>query len=246
MARKHVELPARFGMWEVLGEGAPRVYSSGATHRTIRVRCACTLETSVDLYQLLNGGSVGCRDCIRRYRPKVGDRIGSLTIIRANLRHDWPGQKGTAACEVRCDCGTVKLLKPGDLGSGRVRSCGCAKRASGSNCKSWRGHGEIALNLFKQYKRNAAIRGHSFEVTIEYIWDLFVQQNRRCALTGVDLSLSTYRLDETTASLDRIDSGIGYLPGNVQWVHKNVNLMKQGLKQSAFIAWCKLVAAHPE
>lgn len=48
--------------------------------------------------------------------------------------------------------------------------------------------------------------------------------------------------EEGTASLDRIDSSRGYVEGNVQWVHKDVNFMKQALSQERFVELCTLVA----
>jgi len=45
-------------------------------------------------------------------------------------------------------------------------------------------------------------------------------------------------------SLDRIDSGLGYDLGNIQWVHKNVNQMKWTLSQAAFIEICLAVAGN--
>jgi hypothetical protein len=49
---------------------------------------------------------------------------------------------------------------------------------------------------------------------------------------------------ETVASLDRIDSEKGYIPGNVQWVHPAVNFMKHAMAQDVFIDWCCRVAAY--
>lgn len=46
---------------------------------------------------------------------------------------------------------------------------------------------------------------------------------------------------EASASLDRIDSSKGYEQGNVQWVHKDINNMKQSFSQDKFIDWCKKV-----
>lgn len=44
----------------------------------------------------------------------------------------------------------------------------------------------------------------------------------------------------TTASLDRIDSKIGYIEGNVQWVHKDINKMKNSHTHATFLQWCRL------
>ena len=49
-------------------------------------------------------------------------------------------------------------------------------------------------------------------------------------------------IGQGTASLDRIDSSKGYVKGNVQWVHKDINKMKTDFEQSIFIKLCKSVA----
>ena len=50
--------------------------------------------------------------------------------------------------------------------------------------------------------------------------------------------------DDATASLDRIDSSRGYVPENVQWVHKVINRMKGTLSDDEFKSWCRTVAAQ--
>jgi hypothetical protein len=47
-----------------------------------------------------------------------------------------------------------------------------------------------------------------------------------------------------TASLDRIDSRKGYEPQNIQWVLKEVNLMKGAMPQGHFITLCNAVVSH--
>lgn len=61
-----------------------------------------------------------------------------------------------------------------------------------------------------------------------------------------DAHISTYGYPEKwdttgTASLDRIDSSKGYIKGNIQWVHKDINKMKNNYNQAYFINLCALV-----
>lgn len=46
------------------------------------------------------------------------------------------------------------------------------------------------------------------------------------------------------ASLDRIDSKKDYTIDNVQWVHKDLNYMKQDFTEEEFINYCKLVVNY--
>ena len=85
-----------------------------------------------------------------------------------------------------------------------------------------------------------------FTITIDYAWELFIKQNRKCALTKMPLELFKviHRKLQGSASLDRIDSSKGYIKGNVQWVHKDINWMKNNYNQPYFIKLCKKVAAE--
>ena len=38
-----------------------------------------------------------------------------------------------------------------------------------------------------------------------------------------------------------IDSTKGYIVGNIQWVHKDINIMKNDLDLDSFIYYCRLV-----
>lgn len=116
----------------------------------------------------------------------------------------------------------------------------------------WKGHEEISGSFWSNIKRGAAKREIPFEITIEDVWQKWVSQAGRCALSGILLQFAKpcqIRLGtkEITASLDRIDSTKGYVVGNVQWVHKVVNLMKQNLTEDGedgFVSWCERIYYH--
>lgn len=118
------------------------------------------------------------------------------------------------------------------------------KDISGPNSKKWVGCGEISGAFFYRLKTGANKRNLDFDITIEYIWGLFLQQSRKCALSGVDIQFSKKNIDKsnTTASLDRINSSKGYTIDNIQWIHKDLNKMKTNFKQEDFIQWCKIIA----
>ena len=110
----------------------------------------------------------------------------------------------------------------------------------------YNGCGEIQGGLYSRFYYSAKNRGINFDVSVEYIWELFLKQDRKCALTGREIVFSpaVKRDKERTASLDRIDSSIGYIEGNVQWVHKQVNRMKQGFTNEELIGLCREVYLH--
>jgi len=48
----------------------------------------------------------------------------------------------------------------------------------------------------------------------------------------------------TTASLDRIDSSIGYTEENVQWIHKDINSLKSNFQESEFFKLVDIIYEH--
>lgn len=50
-----------------------------------------------------------------------------------------------------------------------------------------------------------------------------------------------WNMSHGTASLDRIDSSKGYIEGNVQWVHKYVNVMKWDFSMEEFLDICRKI-----
>lgn len=84
------------------------------------------------------------------------------------------------------------------------------------------------------------------DLTLEYVEDILNNQKGRCAYTGLLIGLPNSSKDlacgSYTASIDRIDSSKGYIRGNIQWVHKDVNRMKQQFSHEVFVNYCKLIA----
>ncbi len=98
---------------------------------------------------------------------------------------------------------------------------------------------------FWKVKNTARKRGLDFNLTMPYLEELFTRQDGKCPYTGWALTFSkTTTTYDGTASLDRIDSTKGYVQGNVQWVHKHINLMKLAHAHEEFVELCKAVARH--
>jgi hypothetical protein len=153
----------------------------------------------------------------------------------------------------KCDCGKISTKRLSALLNGITGSCGCLRALKGEKSPYFTGCGEISGKFFSQIKRTANGGTNkrkrlykNFDVTVEYLWELFLKQNRKCAITGIPLSFAPNleKLSKGTASLDRIDSNKGYTEDNVQWVHKTINMMKNKLSMSEFIAMCKLVSKN--
>lgn len=150
-----------------------------------------------------------------------------------------------------CECGKEKVYSSDHLTRKKspVKSCGCKAIKKGSAHPQWSGHGEISGNWFYSHilreRKQSSRKKIEVEITIEDIWKLFLEQGRKCALSGVELVISG-TTHYNTASVDRIDSSKGYVLGNIQWVHKHINFMKRTYSQEYFIDMCKKVAQNDE
>lgn len=162
---------------------------------------------------------------------KVGERVGKLVLLERTV--DFVKNRRVSSWLCKCDCGKIKkirttLLLRKDRGA---RSCGCAHRKR---------YGEISGSYWHRAKAGAKNRNIEFNITIKDAWDLFLKQNRKCALSNVDLVFGKI----TTASLDRIDSSKGYHLDNIQWIHKHINNMKLDFSEDEFIYFCRKIAGH--
>ncbi len=110
------------------------------------------------------------------------------------------------------------------------------------NCNKG-GTKDVHNALFNRWKANAKSRNYPFEISIEYVQSIIEKQGYKCALTGMDLKCPrTYNeKKEMTSSpylvsLDRIDSNIGYVEGNVQAVCVWANKAKGSYDNDVFLA----------
>lgn len=176
-------------------------------------------------------------------KPKTknltNQKFGKWEVIRF---HGYIKRNAHWFC--RCECGLEKTVKAQYLLSGDSNSCVncCNIRASHQD--------EISPAIWGYVVSRAKRKCYELTITRDFAWGLFIEQNRKCALTGMELYIpvnaSEYLERKGTASLDRINSDEGYVVGNVQWVHKDVNRMKNIYSQDYFLHICRLIAKnHP-
>ena len=163
------------------------------------------------------------------------------------------GYNSQRKVEYKClckKCGNEILLNKKSIG--RRKQCDDCNREDvrnrsfksiGVKSQNWKGYGDIPKTIFTSIKLGAKRRDKVFDITIEYLDLLWKEQRGKCALSNIPIKISEKVTDnQTTASLDRIDSSKGYIKGNVQWVHKDLNRMKWGLTVEKFIEYCRMVS----
>lgn len=167
------------------------------------------------------------------------EQVGLWTIIS---EHPFPEYKiyKSYCVNVKCKCGETKIVPCDRLEYGRSSGCKQCK-LTGKGNYYWTGVGDIPGKMLSRIKNSAKKRNIKYNVSGKYLWDIFLKQNSKCALTGEHLTFHSSHLDKNTASLDRIDSSIGYVEGNVMWVHKDVNMMKHVLDVNRLVDLCEKV-----
>ena len=175
----------------------------------------------------------------------IGERFGTLVVIENCEQNDkW----GKPLWKCLCDCGNIIAKTKSDIAY-KMKSCGC-QRAEMISQARWDGYGEIAKTYWSSVICGATSRNIYFDVTIEYAWELFLKQNRKCALSGLEIQFSRNRkktrdsYEVQPASLDRKNSSVGYINDNIQWVHKTINICKNDLSSSEFVNICRLVCGN--
>lgn len=178
---------------------------------------------------------------MKDYKP--GDKIHGWELIE-NIRFKQ-GHKYYYGWLCKCKCGKIKQVRNSSLLYNGTKDCGCSRTQALYN-RNWSGYKGLSGRYWSSVIKHATKRNIKVNIDIKEAWEQFVKQNGRCALTGLPITLisEVKKRSQQTASLDRIDSKLGYEVNNIQWTHKEVNIMKNQLNESKFIEYCKLVAKH--
>lgn len=234
-----VEVGTRWGEWEVVGPSKLEGKRWKSWHWFCK--CSCGGEGWVSAKNLVNDQSRGCMKCKRarsiNFECLTGKAFGNWNV------GDRKGTDKTQTFTYDCICnvcGFETNINGSKLKLNYFPIClGCLPRIREDSVKN---------NIWRKIIWGARQRNLEFTVTPEYIFDLLEKQEYKCALTGLPISMAKTTKDQvrgrSTVSLDRINSDIGYVVGNLQWVHKKLNRMKQDFTQEVFIELCKLVVKH--
>lgn len=174
-----------------------------------------------------------------KYIFNVGDRFGKWTVISSEYKSLSKSRAVHYLCKCACEL-TERYVNASDLYNNRSKCC--------NRCSQYKGIKELSGTYLSAIKKGARERNILFDLDIDYLYELYLNQAKKCALSGIELTLcsnySKKNRHKQNASLDRIDSSKGYIQGNVQWIHKDVNLMKNVYEQDYFINMCKKIAKN--
>jgi hypothetical protein len=163
----------------------------------------------------------------------IGKKFGKLIVTKELGKN----KNGHIRYLCQCDCGNSCEVFGTHLRQNKIVSCKCNNKFDGVSGDMW--YKIIKSGIKRRTKRSNL----EVNITKEYVNQLFFEQNGKCKLSGIDISLPITWRDRTySASLDRIDSNLGYVVGNVQWVHKHINVMKNVFPEEMFLYLCNKVS----
>lgn len=171
-----------------------------------------------------------------------GQKFGKLTVVCHKGYASKNNKDSLWLCN--CECGKTTVTRIRTLKNGATKTCGKCPKPKGKNHPCWRGCGDLSKDLFNSYRHSAIARNLKFDVTIDYMWKVFLKQKGKCALTGWEIHFPPSHRQKTqkTASPDRINNKKGYVKGNIQWIHQDVNYLKSSLDEDYFLKICKAIA----
>lgn len=199
-----------------------------------RCKCECGNTSIVEQRNIVSGHTKSC-GCLKKFNL-TGQKFGEWTILSKHVLINNGKTSGAWLC--RCSCGKEIVVRQNSLLKGKSSKC---KQCALSVKKG--GHKDISACYWQRIRKNAATRKYDFNISIEYAWEVLLQQDKKCALSGIDLCC-THQRKKMTASIDRINPKIGYIIGNIQWVHKDINRLKWKLTDNEFISMCHQIALY--
>ena len=232
----HLPVGHRSGQLEITALLPDHIDPAGRQRQRATVQCGVGHSYDINVNVYLWKGTARCHECFGHpSKYKVGDRYDKLVI--QSFFYD---AKRRRMAQCLCECGKPTTVLAKMLSQNKTHNCGCAPSGNYKGC------GEVSGAFFYNIRHSADARGIPFDVTKEQIWNLFLKQDKRCALTGLPITLWVRDRTKGTASLDRRDSDGPYTLSNVQWVHKDINRMKNAFTEERFLILCRRVTEYQD
>ena len=180
----------------------------------------------------------------------TGKRYGKLVALSyAGVKDSGRGREKQWLCQ--CDCGNTCTTRYRGLINGHAKSCGCIGKSNLIKHKLPGGWNKIAEgeacfnNLFHRAQNNAKGRKHCFELTKLEYRTLTKMNCYYCGQPPSQISRAkgtygTYVFN----GIDRINSNIGYITGNVRACCKTCNFAKGTLTEEEFYQWIDRLIAY--
>ena len=148
--------------------------------------------------------------------------------------------KGRKIRQYECLCTscnkTILVIRSGKLGTKGKKACYACYAEKKRKYPDY--ISRTRREHFSQVKGQAKRRKISFNLDIKQTFDLLEKQGYKCSLSGMSIDIDS---EDKTASIDRKNSSKGYIRSNIQWVHKDINVMKGSMDMDYFLSLCNKI-----
>lgn len=217
------------GMWSAL--------KWQATRR--RIPFEITIEDAYALFENQNGRCIYTGDCLTWGLRRANiHRTASLDRIDSSLNYTKENCQWIHT--------NINIMKWDFNEDYFLFLCNGVVNKSGATLPDFDYSINFSKSIWKLLKSSAKVRGWTWEFDYKYITDLLLLQRYRCHYTHMPIFIPLVNKNrhQITASVDRIDSSKRYIKGNVQWVHKDINLMKLDFSDLEFTELCQKIIGH--
>ncbi len=169
----------------------------------------------------------------KQFHDHTDKRFGMLKVL------GFKGiQERNAMWACICDCGNAKVMKASNLR--RVKSCGCYHPREKAP------EGAAFNYLYRIYKNSAKARSLCFEIDEEKFKSLVLSTCTYCGAPPAKETVypPTVGRQFTYNGIDRVDSALGYIEGNMVPCCETCNRAKRQLSVDVFKDWVERIYKH--
>lgn len=176
--------------------------------------------------------------------PLVGKKINKLTVIAIAQKDPSLKRKRTRVI-VQCECGKTNIVDGAKFNSGIIQSCGCIRKGM-PQPHSRIGYGESSRNkIIDSYKRNAANKGNSFDLSKEDMINYFESDCYYCNRAPYKIFKQKGGYGEYTYNgIDRLDNNLGYSKENCVSCCSECNYLKNKYHVNDFLKLIRMISEN--
>lgn len=125
----------------------------------------------------------------------------------------------------------------------------CFGKTNTEHLKNYRAYGNRGntgdtYTIVREHLRRVKNRNKEIDITLDDLLDKWNEQKGVCPYTGIKL-VPPRESDDVPlymkASLDRIDSNIGYVKENIQFISASANLAKSNMTHLEMVKFCEII-----
>ena len=210
--------------------------------RKWKCACICGNVIIVSTSQLNAGNKSSCGCIHEDYKTSlINKRYGNLIVIA----FEGYGITSRPLWLCRCDCGKDVVVSSKNLNRKSTTHCGCKRKENISKAVR-KEYGESTKHsLILAYKGNARAKNLIFELTDNKCIELFEDNCYYCGKPPSNIINRKNMYGEYTYNgIDRLDSKLGYVEGNVVTCCQCCNYMKNKYTEKEFLDIIRKIAIH--